>query len=864
MEPGTRLGVYEILGPLGAGGMGEVYRARDATLQREVALKLLPQDVAEDPERLARLKREARALAALNHAHVATVHGFEEQDGTSFIVMELVDGETLAEKLERGPLSVEETFALAIQIAGALEAAHRRGIVHRDLKPANVKIMPSGDAKVLDFGLATSVRPGSGEVSETAHPTAAGMTRTGAVMGTPPYMSPEQVRGMKPDGRVDIWAFGCVLYEMLTGRNAFAAQTAGDTLSAVLTREPDWDSLPPDTPASMRALLRRCLRKDRDRRLQHIDDARIEIEDALGESEPDSAEQRAVPERRRSWRRPAPWALAGLLTLATAAIVIAWFLGGLSGGIPRSGSGGPAPEIRALAVLPLENLSGDPEQQYFVDGVHEDILNQLSTIEDLVVLARRSVLRYQDGEKGVREIAAELGADAVLTGTVRRVGDDIRISAQLIDPNTEGQLWARTYDRRLDDVFAVQTEIARSVARSLEATLSPGQDLEMARRPTESLAAYDLYLKGREAYRLVDEEENSEATRLFRAALDLDPGYALAWAGLADTFSQRARLFGDTQRWADEAVAAARRALEIDPELADGHKALGEAYQVQEQHGEALDAYLEALQLDPNQWAALLNTGTIHYSAGRFDQAILVLRRAARLAPTELEPRWDLAHTYKFLKLDEAAREWNEAILILDPEHVGARLMWPQLAIYRGENEQALEQAEEIVQDSPDDSMAWAGAAGIAYVAGEFDVAIDRARRFLEIAPDSTQWYWHNPRVVLGISLLRSDQREEGREVLDRAIAEQERTIARGDVDYEPYWHLAAAYAALGDGDAALKHLQQSYDLGFRFVRWAPIDPAFDQIRDDPRYRKIMADIEAHVSAMRERVIEQERAAGIR
>ncbi len=514
-----------------------------------------------------------------------------------------------------------------------------------------------------------------------------------------------------------------------------------------------------------------------------------------------------------------------------------------------------------LAVLPFENLSPDEENAYFAAGIHEDILAHLSRVEDLTVLARTSVLPYQDSEKGIRQIAAELNADAVLEGSVRRARDEIRVVAQLIDPGTEGHLWAETYDRRLDDIFAVQTQIAQRVARALEATLTPEEEQRIEKRPTESLAAYDLYLKGREAYNRYEEEENDEAIRLFRRALELDPEYALAWAGLGDAFAQRVGRFGYPLAWADSAVRAARRAVELDPELAEAHKALGLAYQMQGRHHEALDAYLEAIELDPNHYGAMNNAGLIYRDFGRLDKAMHWYRRAVRLGPNDPIPRLNLAYTFTFLKMEDRAREWLDGLLVLDPQSVQGRILPAVHAVYRGATEEAIARAEELVEDDPDNASTWTVAAGVVYMARDFERAAEYARESLRLKPDNSHFYWHRTRTLLALSLLGSGDGTRGREVLRQAMEAETRSIEEGSDDWDARWDLAAAHAALGDREAALDWLERAYDTGFRLARWAKTDPAFDDFRDDPNYREILERMDAELSAMRERVIREEQAA---
>lgn len=857
---GEQVSHYRIIERLGDGGMGEVFKAEDLRLERRVALKFLPPELGRDPVAKERFVQEAKAASALDHRNLCTIHDIDEtEDGRLFIAMAFYQGETLAERLAGGPLALEDALEIAEQVAEGLVEAHARGIVHRDVKPANLMITRRGVVKILDFGLA--------KLAEGP-----GLTKTGTSLGTPAYMSPEQARGEEVDHRTDLWSLGVVLYEMLAGRRPFRGSSHAETLHAILYDDPpELTSIREGVPPPVRDLVARLLARDPARRAASARET-LELVRSARRSQPPGADEAtltwpgAETAGRRRPRRLILWLLAAAVALVALGVGV-WQLG--SGETSETSDAGSsiatASPSSTVAVLPFANLSPDEENAYFADGMHEDILTHLSKIEGLTVIARTSVLRYRDTEKSVGEIAGELRADSVLEGSVRRSGDQIRISAQLIDPQTEGHLWAETYDRRLDDIFAVQTDIARSVARSLEATLSTAQEERLASRPTESLAAYDLYLKGREAHHRDTETDNREAVRLFRKALELDPKYSLAWAGLADTFTQRASHYGDTEQWSASAVESARRAIALDPQLAEGHTALGNAYDIQGRRQDAHDAYRRALEINPDHWPALAGAGVTYYGMGRIDDSIHTLRRAATLAPNELWPRWLLAHAYKFLELDAAAKEWMEAILVLEPEHVGARLLRPQFAMYEGDFEKAVALCEEIVRDAPEDPLALTGAAGLAYGSRAFDRAAAWARRALEIAPESNIWYFHPARALLGISLLRSGEREEGVGIVREAIAQQESMIELGkEEDYEPFWHLAAMHAALGETDAAVSRFERAYELGFRFPRWSRHDPAFDGLRENPRYREILADIDEHAAAMRQRLIHEERAAGTR
>ncbi len=410
LQPGDRLGPLEVVASLGSGGMGEVYRARDTRLGRDVAVKVLPEPLSGNAERLARLEQEARALASLSHPNVAVVYGLEEHQGTRCLVMELVPGVTLAERLARGPLQRRDALEIARQLAEALDAAHAGGVIHRDLKPSNVKITPEGRVKLLDFGLAKAPR---GDDSDSLLPTGSPVTREGVVLGTAAYMSPEQARGQPLDKRTDVWSFGCVLYETLAGRRAFQADTLSDTLVALLEREPDWSALPATTPATVRSLIQRCLQKDKSRRLHDVADARIELEDALA-ALPASAPLAPATGRwpPRPWRsRPVVLAAVALGVLLAAA---AWLLR------PRASPPPPGSARTTLAVLPFHVGADAPSQDDLGLGLADDIITHLANATELRVRPTQAVLRYRGTMPDVQEVGRALKADHLLTGTIRR------------------------------------------------------------------------------------------------------------------------------------------------------------------------------------------------------------------------------------------------------------------------------------------------------------------------------------------------------------------------------------------------------------------------------------------------------------
>jgi serine/threonine-protein kinase len=538
--------------------MGEVYRARDTRLGRDVAIKVLPPAFVADPARLSRFRREAQTLASLNHPNIAAIYGLEESAGAPHLVLELVEGETLSARLTRGALPPREALALGVQVAAAIEAAHERGIVHRDLKPGNVMINPAGVAKVLDFGLAKSDPgpasgvPGSDSPTFSEHPDA---TAAGVILGTAAYMSPEQARGKPVDRRSDVWSFGCVLFECFTGRPAFSGETVSDLIARILEREPDWTELPAGTPPRIREILRRCLRKNAEDRPRDVRDVRLELSDIA------------------------------------------------------AGGGAAAAREKSIAVLPFENQSG-ADDEYFADGVTDEILNALAQVEGLRVAARASCFAFKGKREDLRAIGEKLDVTTVLEGTVRRAGSRLRITVQLANAADGYQLWSERYDREMTDVFAVQDEIATAIATRLRGTMNAEEDRSRARRGTKNLEAYELVLRGR-ALQIKRGRHMLQAVACFEKAIAIDPQYAEPLASLADSY----RLMGTFglapfAEVMSKSKALAERALAIDPGLAEAWATLGA---VEEQYARDFvrsdSLYDRALELEPRnataraQWA---------------------------------------------------------------------------------------------------------------------------------------------------------------------------------------------------------------------------------------------------------------------
>lgn len=643
LSTGSRLGPYEVLGPIGSGGMGEVYRARDTRLDRIVAIKALPQSLSGAPESLARFEREAKLLASLNHPNIASIYGLEEVEGVPYLVLEFIEGRTLAQRLAEGPMDARESLAVGGQIAAAIEAAHERGIVHRDLKPGNVMITAAGAVKVLDFGLAKGGAPGtpsSMDLSATPTMAVAG-TRDGIILGTAPYMSPEQARGKAVDARTDVWAFGCVLFECLSGRQAFHGETVSDVIAGILAQEPDWNALPQAAPLKLRDLVRRCLTKDSDKRPRGIGDLRLEL-------------------------------------LAIAQEV----------SVPSSRS--ISSEVPSLAVLYFENLSADKESDYFCAGITEDILTDLSKIKGLRVASRNAVARYRGQSVDLGKVAAELGVNAVLEGSVRRAGDRVRISAQLINGADGFHMWAERFDRTLEDVFAVQEEIASSIAQALRVKLTPAETESLVQgRPTD-VRAYDLYLKGRQQYETFTTDGRALALQLFRQAVEVDSNYALAWAGIADCYGQMLQLDSSPEVAENTRLGleAARKAIGLNPKLAEAHKAEALVLRSSGDIEGSRASLRRAVEANPSYVSALTNIAVDRYCMGDLAGAERLIRRGLELEPQGafgyLWLGYLLSVTDRYAQVPEAARRMSE--VTDSPTFItGSCALYVRAAVARGD-----------------------------------------------------------------------------------------------------------------------------------------------------------------------------------
>lgn len=688
---GTRLGSYEIGGPLGRGGMGEVYRARDTRLGREVAIKVLPEDLARDVDLLARLEREAKMVASLNHPNIVTLYSIEEAGGIRFLTMELVDGQSLATQLASGGLPVARVLDVAIAVADALAVAHGKGVVHRDLKPANVMVTKDGRVKVLDFGLAKLT------VAESAAPMdvtqgaigAAPLTETGMVLGSGPYMAPEQLTAQTVDARTDLFALGIMMYELLTGWRPFTGASGAEVSSSILRDTPaPLAVVRPEVPRDLERIVGRCLEKEPEDRFQTAKDVRNELKLVKRDLQGAAAVSSVTGSRATSSARMA-------------------FLAPLPDDLP------------SIAVLPFVNLSADEENEYFADGLTEELLNVLAKIRGLHVAARTSSFHFKGKTGDMESIGRQLKVATILEGSVRKAGKRVRITAQLIKVADGYHLWSETYDRELDDIFAVQDDITQSVVKELRtallgekvntaATVAVKAEVEVAAKGrAENAEAHRLYLQGRFLMDRQTREGLERGIGYFRQAAELDPGYALAWVGMSQAYSlQAAQGLVPITEGSGRARAAAERALELEPDLAEGHLALGSIRRLYDWDWKGADASLRrALELAPGNADAIRAMGLMEATMGRLKEAIALGRRAVALDPLSVPFHRSLGlWCFRAGLLEEAEQTLRNA-LELSPQSSVVGFFLNVVHLAQGRVEEALA----AIEHEPDEAFRLTG-----------------------------------------------------------------------------------------------------------------------------------------------------------
>ena len=781
---GQTISHYRIVEQLGAGGMGVVFKAQDSRLERAVALKFLPEKLAQQPQALDRFRREARAASALNHPGICTIYDIGEQDGRAFIAMEFIDGETLRSHIHGKPLPLDELLELGIEIADALEAAHAEGIIHRDIKPANIFVTKRGRAKVLDFGLAKLVPKGiTGADSEDDQSDSNSIV--GIISGTPSYMSPEQVRGDGLDSRTDIFSLGLVLYEMATGRQAFGGGTGGVIIEAVLTRPPaPVRSINPDIPQRLEEIIDKALHKNRDQRYQHAADLGADLQRLKREIDSGSRSANEISQSSAA-SNTGPLSSTGELmsrrsTDDTRALRA------------RRAS----KNIDSLAVLPFDNASRDPDHEYLSDGITASLINILATVPKLRVMAQSTVFRFKGRAIDPQAVGRDLNVRAVLTGRVMQSGGSLRIGAELVDVATGSRLWGAQYDRKSGDIFAIQDDISNEISEKLKLQLTHAQKKKLTRHQTEDPEAYRIYLKGRHHWNKWTEEGFYKAIEYFQQAVEKDPSYALAHAGVADSYVLLGwNSYLPPKDAFPKAKAAALTALQFDPDLGEAHTPLAAVLWLHDwQWPEAQKEFKRSLELNPNYPTANHWYAEYVMTMGRHAEAIAKIKNSQTLDPLSLIINVAIGRDYYL------ARRYDEAL-----EH--------------------LLQTVELDPNYP--VTYWV--LGLLYMTtGRSDLAIAAGEKAVTLSGGSPLM-----RASLAHSYGKAGRTKEARQILDDLTG-----LAK--CKYVAPHFFAGIHIGLGENDLALDCLEKSYEEHSHWLIYLHIDPTMDDLRNEPRFQDLL------------------------
>ncbi len=813
LSDNSRIAHYQVVSKIGAGGMGEVYLAQDTRLERRVALKILPATFAQDAERMRRFVQEAKAASALNHPNILTIYEFGETDNTKYIASEYVEGENLRERLKREPLNLKESLDVAVQIMSALAAAHGAGVIHRDIKPDNVMIRPDGLAKLLDFGIAKLTEKKTEPIDAEAATAIKAHTKTGTLIGTAAYMSPEQARGKTVDARSDIFSFGLVLYEMLSGKAAFAGENAMDVISSILQKEPvPLSRLMPDVPHEIERIVNKALRKDCEQRYQTAKDLLIDLKEARQELEFQNKLERSAPTNRwqaetqvfkAAGEEPQTASNTNRVTakiknrkFGFVALSLLLFASIGFGHWVFTNRSANAPPIESIAILPFVNENGNAENEYLSDGMTETLISSLAQIPKLNVKARSTVFRYKGKEPDARKVGQELNVQAVLIGRVIQRGERLTLSLELVDVGNQNVIWSENYNRRQADLVSLQSEIARDVSSKLKIKLSGADEQNLAKNYTSNSEAYQLYLKGRFHLLKTTRAEFQTSISYFQQAIGIDPSYALAYAGLADAYRSLS-IAGEmpSMEVMPKAKAAGQKAIEIDDTLAEAHAVLGFVISLYDWDWNAAENhYKRALELDPNNADAHYFYGYLLSITGRHDEALAEGKRARELDPLNLR-----TNAFEGQFLIHAGRAREALAGLQKTSELDANYWLPHLF------------------------------ASSAYIEeGMYSEAIAEARQARELSGAST-----TPIAFLGYALAKSGKQAETR-------AELERLLKLSTERYVSLYNIAMIYNGLGERDKTLEWLEKGYQQRDPRMVFLKVEPKWNNLRSDSRFQDLL------------------------
>ncbi len=674
---------YKILEKLGEGGMGVVYKAEDTKLKRDVAIKFLPSQIASQNEERERFKVEAQAAAALNHPNIATIYSIEETDNEAFIVMEYIDGVELKDKISSGPVKQNKALEIITKIADGLKTAHNKGIIHRDIKSSNIMVTSDDQVKVMDFGLAKI--KGSGLV-----------TKVGTTMGTAAYMSPEQVSGEKVDQRTDIWALGIIFYELLTGELPFKADYDAAWTYLILNKDPLKPSeLDRKISAQLDSIVMKMLEKDRDKRYEKIEEFFKDLQDA----------QKQIS------------------------------------GIEQEG------KTKAIAVLPFNNISAEKESDYFSDGLAEELIMNLSRLKDMRVVSRTTSMQYKGVQKSVKTIGNELGVRYIIEGSVRKFQDNLRITAQLIDVEKDAQLWAETYKGNLADIFDIQEKVSKQIVDALMVKLTPMEKVVLEKRATLNPEAFDCYLRGRDFLYRRTKNSVQFAIQLFQKAIEIDPRYADAYAGLGEAYATLYQNFESKDIWLDKAIDSSLKALTYDSSLSEAYAALALAYFYKKSNEEAFEAGRKAIELDPNNFIGYWMLGRIYHSTDRDKEALNLFKKVIELNPDFYSAYMDLRLVYEKLGEREKVNEVLKTTEVVysrylsqHPDDSRAHMFFAIDLALLGKNEEAKKEAASAIELNPTDPLMQYNAACFYSNAGEKSLAIETLKNAITAGYQDYEW----------------------------------------------------------------------------------------------------------------------------